>query len=84
MMLNMSHLFGTEDKLLPVSPNEVEVCAEERHFPSVEDTSDTEFNELCDIVFNEHGWSKPGNPEEAVYLYHQLRNEIRQILELSD
>ncbi|XP_038071286.1 uncharacterized protein LOC119740150 [Patiria miniata] len=75
VMYSMPQLYGTQNFLVPVQPDEIEVCESECTFKSPY-PCDRDVFDLCITLMAEAGITAPTNPREGQDLYHFLRTEI--------
>ncbi|XP_029977959.1 uncharacterized protein LOC115410444 [Sphaeramia orbicularis] len=75
LMYTVPQLYGGEDKLQPVIPEETMICKEECT-PKGQYPCDETVFELCTLLMEEHGWDAPVNAPTTAELYLRLRSEI--------
>ena len=81
LMYEAPELFDTEDYIVPVHQNYIDVCQESDYckvksaYPCCE-----EMLNLCVISMEEKGYSAPTDADEAVTLYLDLRPVVRSAL----
>ena len=79
VMYSFPELHSAEDRLKPVSMEEVTLCMEECT-PKGEFPCDETVFELCCLLMEENGWDAPADPLAAADLYIMLRDELLQII----
>lgn len=79
VMYSFPELHSAEDRLNPVSMEEVTLCMEECTPKGQFPCDDTVF-ELCCLLMEENGWDVPADPFAAADLYILLREEILQTI----
>lgn len=68
VMYSFPELHSAEDRLKPVSMEEVTLCMEECT-PKGQFPCDETIFELCCLLMEENGWEAPGDPLAAADLY---------------
>lgn len=79
MMYELPELYNTNDYLLPVNQDKLELCETQCHskndFPCDQDL----FNYCCQIAQAQE-WNPPETPEEAINFYINLREHVRRVI----
>lgn len=79
-MYTLPQLYNAGDHLCSADETEITICAEE----TVQKTStcaDEALSDLCSLLMEENGWSKPNDSNEARHLYIRVRQLIRSGLD---
>ncbi|KAJ8309923.1 hypothetical protein KUTeg_011788 [Tegillarca granosa] len=79
VMYNLPHLYRRQPQNCTVSNLQIELCENECSPNSCYPCDDTVF-ELCCMLMMDENYSVPSSPEEALLLYHFLRNSIRMAI----
>ncbi|KAL3973710.1 hypothetical protein ACER0C_024917 [Sarotherodon galilaeus] len=77
VMYSFPELHSAEDRLKPISMEDITLCMEECSTKGQYPCDETVF-ELCCLLMVENEWDAPGDPLGAADLYIRLREEILQ------
>ncbi|KAL4009634.1 hypothetical protein ACER0C_003486 [Sarotherodon galilaeus] len=77
IMYSFPELHSAEDRLKPISMEDITLCMEECS-PKGQYPCDETVFELCCLLMVENEWDAPGDPLGAADLYIRLREEIQQ------
>lgn len=79
MMYTLPELYNVEDRLCFVDENEIVMCEEET-VKKVDFPCDETVKKLCYLLLEENDLYFPTDANEAVFIYQELRRQIRALL----
>ncbi|XP_061164518.1 uncharacterized protein LOC133173551 [Saccostrea echinata] len=80
LMYTIPELYQAEDHLCVVAESKIRICGEETREKTITCADETIF-ELCTLMMEENGFSKPRDSNEARLLYRNLRQLVHEELE---
>lgn len=82
MMYDLPELYDSQDYLLPLAVEDINMWKTECSFPST--PCDEDIFELCNLIVNEKNLIKSNHPFDTVIFYISLRNEITSLLNINN
>ena len=81
VMFSVPELYGTENYMVPVEDDEIEVCSENAVFRGAMSCDEDVYN-MCILIMTEQNLTLGNDAYEALDLYLHLRGRIHAILQL--